>query len=437
MLPTSTCRTLRPRSAPEPELRVVCLKRDCEEVVDSFGRWLDRTLPLSCDHWTASPGFGRHHDPIWTHTFPTYDEPDRSAGIRRYWNEYYSKVDDLQERFPERIRVFPMSALNDVDSQRQILGFCGFSAERQIVDTKIHRHQPKTVKSRRLPDRSSDDPARCAVIVMSRGGIEPQCEASLRVLEKRGFPVVRACNYAVEEKGRSRLATRALMRGFAEIFWIDPDIAFNPDDVERLRAHVLPLVCGLYPDVGQRGLACKVLPGQQQLKLGGGGRLTEIQSAAMGFFHMRREVLERIQLSIRLPVANELTSEPSVPFFQSATGRFDDGYRLLTGHEAFCERARQCGIPIMADTTIRLRRFGQIAYTWEDAGSHATRQRPSSTNSLRLRKMLVLHHWRRRARVWLLSILLLLSLALSTITHRKRTRRDSPSRQHAWADWSF
>ena len=36
---------------------------------------------------------------------------------------------------------------------------------------------------------------------------------------------------------------------------------------------------------------------------------------------------------------------------------------------AFCERARQCGYTILADTTIRLGHIGSCEYSWEEAGS--------------------------------------------------------------------
>ena len=40
---------------------------------------------------------------------------------------------------------------------------------------------------------------------------------------------------------------------------------------------------------------------------------------------------------------------------------------------AFCERARQCGYKIMADTSIRLWHIGEYAYGWEDAGLERVR----------------------------------------------------------------
>ena len=40
---------------------------------------------------------------------------------------------------------------------------------------------------------------------------------------------------------------------------------------------------------------------------------------------------------------------------------------------SFCERARQCGYKIMADTSIRLWHIGEYAYGWEDAGLEKVR----------------------------------------------------------------
>ena len=36
------------------------------------------------------------------------------------------------------------------------------------------------------------------------------------------------------------------MGSCTQMMWIDSDVAFNPDDIERLRAHQQPFVCGIY-----------------------------------------------------------------------------------------------------------------------------------------------------------------------------------------------
>ncbi|MBC7967668.1 MAG: hypothetical protein H7Z17_17270 [Fuerstia sp.] len=53
---------------------------------------------------------------------------------------------------------------------------------------------------------------------------------------------------------------------------MDSDIGFDPDDVERLRSHQLPVVAGLYARKGQRQFACKFLPETRQVRLGLSGR---------------------------------------------------------------------------------------------------------------------------------------------------------------------
>ncbi|HET6878695.1 MAG TPA: sulfotransferase, partial [Pirellulales bacterium] len=92
--------------AHEPDLRVICLKRPREEVVESFCKWLERINPLKINHWVDRPPPGWHHDPVWTRIFPQYDVEDREQGIRRYWDEYYSRVDELVARYPDHVRVF-------------------------------------------------------------------------------------------------------------------------------------------------------------------------------------------------------------------------------------------------------------------------------------------------------------------------------------------
>ncbi len=105
--------------AAEPGVRIVGLRRSCDEVVASYCRWFDDLFCLPMNHWAKEPPPGWHHDPIWTQSFPQYDTKDRSQGLRRYWHEYYETLDDLARRHPETIRVFEMDAtLNTEAGQR-------------------------------------------------------------------------------------------------------------------------------------------------------------------------------------------------------------------------------------------------------------------------------------------------------------------------------
>ena len=251
------------------------------------------------------------------------------------------------------------------------------------------------------------DPRRCVILVPFATYIAPQCERALDELERRGYPVNRVRGYANIDLGRNQIATDVLAAGFQETFWIDADMDFHPDAVDRLRSHNLPISCGIYARRNTQALAAKPLPETTSLSVGQGAGLIEIMYGGTGFMHVRREVYETIQRQLALPVCNAKFARPLVPYFQPLVIPFEppsaqappgaaaekgtvpfsrppgdssvgtDGarklgqspsYWYLADDFSFCERARQCGYKIMADASIRLWHLGEHAYGWEDAG---------------------------------------------------------------------
>jgi hypothetical protein len=212
-------------------------------------------------------------------------------------------------------------------------------------------------------------PSACVVLVPVGGAIDPGCEDALRQLERRGHPVWRVRGYSAVDAARNQLATDALGKGYPELMWVDSDVAFDPADVDKLRAHNLPFTCGLYPKKGPRQFAAEFLPGTQSVKLGKHGGLVEVRYCGFGFAHVRREVFEAVQNHSELPVCNLRFKSPLVPFFQPLAVPDPGGWWSLSEDYAFCERARRAGFGIMADTTIRLWHVGSYRYGWEDAGS--------------------------------------------------------------------
>ncbi len=164
------------------------------------------------------------------------------------------------------------------------------------------------------------------------------------------------------------MATDALSQGYEETMWIDSDVAFDPNDVDRLRKHDVPIVCGIYPKKGKRELAVHVLPGTKEITFGQGGGLAEVLYAATGFLLVRRSVYREMQRQLQLPLCNLRFGNPTIPFFQPLTHPDGGGHWYLAEDFAFCERARQCGFKILADTTIRLWHIGNYRYSWEEAG---------------------------------------------------------------------
>jgi len=220
-----------------------------------------------------------------------------------------------------------------------------------------------------MPNANQD----CVVITLVAHHIEQACDEGLRELERRGYVVWRHYGCSAVDHGRCAMATKAMVEGFAETLWIDSDIGFDPDDVEELRAHGLPLVCGIYPKKGPRQLACHVRPGTEEVTFGKGGGLVELLYCGAGFLHVRREVYETIQTKLELPTCNQQAGEPLVPYFLPVIHQKDGKPWYLTEDYSFCERARQCGYRIMADSSIRLWHYGSYGFSWEDAGSSLPR----------------------------------------------------------------
>jgi hypothetical protein len=212
-------------------------------------------------------------------------------------------------------------------------------------------------------------PDRCVVLVPCHRHIEPDCETGLRALERAGYPVRRVPGYSAVDLARCTLAADALRDGFDELLWVDSDVAFDPADVGRLRGHGLPLVCGLYPCKAQRRLACEFLPGTDRVEFGPKGGLLEVQYAGFGFMLTSREVYDRLRDHLELPEANRQFGRPLFPWFLPTLVPTPAGYWYLGEDYAFCERARQCGFRIVADTTVRLWHVGAYGYSWEDAGA--------------------------------------------------------------------
>ena len=113
------------------------------------------------------------------------------------------------------------------------------------------------------------------VLVPFTSSIIPPCERALEELERQGYPVRRVGGYAAIDQGRNQMSTDALLDGYEETMWIDANVNFHPDAIDRLRSHRLPIVCGVYPQKGKRALACHVMPGSPKMVFGKDGGLVD------------------------------------------------------------------------------------------------------------------------------------------------------------------
>src|SRR5580698_3239645 len=215
-----------------------------------------------------------------------------------------------------------------------------------------------------------DDRSRCIVLVPHRDGIDSACETGLRALEALGYPVRRSDASAAIDRTRSEMATRALSDGYEELLWIDSDIGFEPEAVDRLRSHALPIVGGLFARRGVVQFGCRFLPNTGELTLGEGGGRAEVRYVGTAFLLTHRRVYEDVARHFSLPVCNATTDAPAAPYFLPMVIRDAEmGFWYLSEAWSFCERARQAGHKVMVDTSIRLWHFGRYGYGWEDVGA--------------------------------------------------------------------
>jgi hypothetical protein len=358
----------------EPDIRIICLKCSKHVLVSSFCNALNSISNRPVDNWSRHLAPGWYRDPFRMHIYPKYETSSREVALGMYYDEYYTKAEIFAQRFPENFRLIDSDGLTHQEGVREILSFTGIalSDQKPIVGNKPESIAASVseefVVSRWKAEMEQHPKSHCVILVPFLGYIHQECDAALKELERRGYTVRRVGGYSAIDQGRNQMATDALAEGFEETLWIDSDISFNPDDVEKLRAHPYPVVIGIYPQKGRRALASHIIPGTPTMTFGQKGSLVEMLYGGTGFMLIRRQAYLTMQERLCLPLCNDRFGQAMIPFFQPLIRRIEDGYWYLAEDYAFCQRARACGFSIVADTTIRLSHIGTYKYSWEDAG---------------------------------------------------------------------
>lgn len=121
-------------------VRVVGLKRDRGEVVDSYKRWKP-----NADHWQ----FHKWHEEKvdkWDPCYPPeMDAETKTSAIGHFWDRVYGILAPL-ERKDERVRIFRTEDLNNQSGVRAILEHCGY--EDPVVKPGIQIKAPSIEDAR-------------------------------------------------------------------------------------------------------------------------------------------------------------------------------------------------------------------------------------------------------------------------------------------------
>jgi hypothetical protein len=207
------------------------------------------------------------------------------------------------------------------------------------------------------------NPEKCLVLVPALS-LEPDTRDLLVTLHARGYEVRELRGESAIDRARSSMATEAMRDGFEETFWIDADMRFDPDFVDVIRAHDLPMCAGLY--VTKKNMRCigKFGPNVRQVTFGVGGGLYDMTYVGMGFTHIRKCVYEEIGKD--LPECGGCDGATMVPYFQPVIVHEQGTECYLSEDYSLCHRAAQAGFKIMSDTRLKIGHIGKKSYTWDD-----------------------------------------------------------------------
>lgn len=186
--------------------------------------------------------------------------------------------------------------------------------------------------------------------------IEPECERGLQALEKNGLTIWRFQSITPIDRTRCDMATAALERGADELIWIDPDVSFRVQDVDRLRSHLLPFIAGVCPGADGSDLAVYPEDGAAKVWLGPDGGLRDVRYVGAGFLYTQRAVYDDIRRTFSLPMCDTKFGDRTVPYFLPMVIAEEGAYWYLSAAFSFCERARAANYNLVVDTAIQLER---------------------------------------------------------------------------------
>jgi len=114
------------------EVRVVGLKRDRQEVIDSYDKWKPNS-----DHWSFH-GYRETKPDEWDHCYPQFCTESKRKGIRKFWDYTYNIIDRCAEEY-EEVEVFDaFECFNTEDGVRSILDHCGYDDPKVETELKIN-----------------------------------------------------------------------------------------------------------------------------------------------------------------------------------------------------------------------------------------------------------------------------------------------------------
>jgi len=188
------------------------------------------------------------------------------------------------------------------------------------------------------------------------GNCDPRFFSALRPLEKAGATIAIKLGDSLVARARNNLAADFLASDCTHLLWIDSDILFDYEHVERLLSHEVDVVGGLYAikDQDRPRWCCNLLPGGK-LK----GDLAPAQETGTGFLLTTRRVYEALQEDH--PERFYTCDFDKVSKFDFFPTGVRNG-RYLSEDWAFCWDCRAAGFEVWVDSECKVDHLGIARY---------------------------------------------------------------------------
>lgn len=167
---------------------------------------------------------------------------------------------------------------------------------------------------------------------------------------------------------RNALTAKFLASDCTDLLFIDSDLVFSPEQIERIASHDCDVVGGFYPkkQEGEVAWVVNTLPDNPKPRSDG---LQPLKFIGTGFLRVRRSVFERIQKAGWTAPFDQDKLSDHVEHDFWRMGVYPGTRRYLSEDWWFCQWCQELGIPVWGDTHIILKHIGQQIFP--TAAQHA------------------------------------------------------------------
>jgi hypothetical protein len=105
-----------------PDVKMVVTQRDMAATVSSFLKIKGGNKKGSINNWIDHEGSYWAANP-WDECYPKYQAESLKEVLVLYWKDYYRRAENLQRRFPNAVKIFPIEFLSTNEGQGKIFEF--------------------------------------------------------------------------------------------------------------------------------------------------------------------------------------------------------------------------------------------------------------------------------------------------------------------------